>query len=185
MPGDRASAAFPAFALASAVRAIQPVAAAVVRVEPVAGVPVAVALADPAHVASAVVVADDLHAALVDFAPVLIRDAFVVGAAAAEQLRVVALVSVVLVLRLVRPAAVVVAQVELPVQPAAHLQHVPLVAVHSAVVAAVAPCAVVRVVYPLTHAVVEPVELVVLAVEEQLVVAPFVVHRVPLAHLAS
>src|SRR6185369_13042615 len=100
-PGDRASAAFPAFALASAVRVIQPVAAAVVRAEPVAGVPVAVALADPAHVASAVVVADDLHAAPVDFAPVLIRDAFVVGAAAAEQLHVVAPVAVVLVLRLV------------------------------------------------------------------------------------
>ena len=184
MPGDRASAVLPAFALASAVRVIQPVAAVVARVAPAAALAVAGALADPAHVAFAVAVVGDLLAVPVDCAPVLTRDAFVVVAAAAEQLHVVALVSVVLVLRLVRPAVVVVAQVVLRVQLAVHLPHVPLVAVRSAVVAAPAPHDVVRVVYPLTHAAVEPVEL---AVEEQPVVETFaqlVVHHVPVAHLA-
>ena len=176
MPGDRVSAALLAFAVAAAPHVVVRLAVAVVA----PGEPVAGALADPAHVASAVVVADDRHAVLVDSAPVLIHGAFVVVAAAAEQLRVVAPDAVVLVLRLFRPA-VVVAQVARRVQPAAHFAHVPLVAVRSAVVVAPAPCAVVRVVYPLTHAAVEPVEL---AVEEQLVVARFAVRRVPVAHLS-
>jgi len=119
---------------------VQLAAAVVVRAEPVAA-----ALADPAHVASAVVVADDLHAVLVDYAPALIQDAFVVVAAVAEQLHVAAPVAVFLVLRLVRPAVVVVAQVALRVQPEAHFAHVPLVAVRFVAVAAPARCAVVRV----------------------------------------
>ena len=182
---DLASAAF-AVASPVLVLAAQPVEAVVVRAAPAAVGPVAGALAEPAHVASAVAVADVLHAVLVDSEPVLIHDAFVVvAAAAAGQLHVAVPVSVVLVLRLVRPVAVVVAQVAPHVQPAAHFAHVPLVAVRSAVVAAVvaavAPCDVVRGVYLLTHAAVEQIEL---AVEEQPVVAPSAVHRVHDAHLA-
>jgi len=163
---------------------VQPAAAVVVPAEPLAAEPVAGAPAAPAHVASAVAVAGDRHVVPVDSVPVLIRDAFVVVAAAVEQLRVVALVAVGPVLRHVRLAAVVVAPVEPHVQLAVHSAHVLLAAVRSVVVVAVAPCDVVRVVYPLTHAAVEPVEL---AVEEQPVVetfAPFAVHHVPVAHLA-
>ena len=160
-PDGRASEALPVFALvAEAAHVVAPlVVAAVERVAPVAVEQVA----------------------LVDFAPELIHDAFVVVAAAAEQLRaVVAVVEVALVRRLFRPAAVV-AQVEQPVQLAAHLAHVPLVAVRSAVVVAPARRDVVHVVYPLIHA---AVELVALAVEEQRVVAPLAVHRVPGARLS-
>lgn len=116
------------------------VAVATVALEPLAAAaPVVNALADPAHVSSAVAVADELDVAPVGFAPVLIHDAFVVVAAAAEQLRVVVAVAaaVALVLRHVRPAAVVVAQVLPHVQLALH-PHAPLDAVRSAVVVAVA-----------------------------------------------
>ena len=162
VPAGQASAASPAFAVAVAVAApaVVPLVAAVVAtvaLEPLAAaVPVVNALADPAHVSSVVV-------------------------DAAAELHVVVAVAAELVLRRVRPVAVVVAQVALCVRLAVHLQHVLLVAVRSAVVVAPAPCAVVRVVYPLTHAAVEPVEL---AVEEQLVVARFAVRRVPVAHLS-
>jgi len=109
----------------------------------------------------------------------------VVVAAAAEQLRVVvAAVAVAgaLVLRLVRPAAVVVAPVALRVQLAVLLLHVLFAAEPSAVAAAVAQGASVRVAHYHCHAAVERVALV-----EQRVVttfAPFAVHHVPVAHLA-
>lgn len=111
MPDAQASAALPAVAVAAAVPQVAvevehavPELAAVVA-------PAVNALADPAHVASAVAAADVLHAVLVDSEPVLIHDASVVVAAVAEQLRVVVavVVAVALVLRRVRPAAVVVA----------------------------------------------------------------------------
>ena len=158
--------------------------AVVVRGEPVVAEPVAAALADPAHVASAVAVAGDRHGERVDSVPVLIRDAFVVVAAAVEQLRVVAPVAVGPAPRHVHLAAVVVAQIALHVQLAAHLPHVPLVAVRFVAVAAPALCAVVRVERLLCHAAVEPVELV--AAEQSVVetFAPLAVRRVPAAHLS-
>ena len=187
VPDDRASAALPAFAVAAPV-AVPPVAVVVVRAELAVVAPVADALADPAHVASVVAAADDLHAALVDSAPVLIHDAFVVVAVAAEQLRVAALVAVVRVLRHVRPVAVVVALVVRHVQPAAHLLHVQLDAVRSVVVAAaavavVALCAALRVVPHLYHVAVEPPEA---PVEPPVLTtfAPFAVHRAPVVHLS-
>ena len=180
MPGDRASAALLVFALAEAAHVVAPLGAAVVvPSEPVAG-----ALADPAHVASAVVVADDLHAVLVDSAPVLVHDAFVVVAAAVEQLRVVAVVAVagVLVLRLVRPAAAVVVQVARRVQLAAHVANVLFVAAPSVVVAVVAQRAAVRAAHSLGHAAVEQAG----PAAEQPVVVLFVlaVHRVRDARLS-
>ena len=112
-----------------------------------------------------------------------------VVAAAAEQLRVVvAAVAVAgaLVLRRVRPAAVVVAPVALRVQLAVLLLHVLFAAEPSAVVAAAAAVAQgvsVRVEHYHYHAAVERVALV-----EQRVVttfAPFAVHRVRDARLSS
>ena len=107
-----------------------------------------------------------------------------VVAAAAEQLRVVlAAVAVAgaLVLRLVHPAAVVVAPVELRVQLAALLLHVLFAAEPSAVVAAVAQGASVPVAHYHCHA-----ALVAALVEQRVVTkfAPFAVHHVPAAHLA-
>jgi hypothetical protein len=181
--------ASPAFAVAEH-EAVQPVAAAVVRAVPgplaAAVLPVAVPVvnvpADPAHVASAVAVAADLHAALVGSALELIPDAFVVVAVAAEQLHVaVVAVVVVLVLRRVHLAVVAVAQVLPHVQLAPH--HGRLDAARFAVVVAAAQCAAVRVVQWLRHAVVERVEPA--AVQPVVVTfALLVVHRVHDAHLA-
>jgi hypothetical protein len=84
------------------------------------------------------------------------------------------------VLRLVHPAAVVVAQVALRVQPAAHFEHVLLVAVRSVVVAALARCDVVHVAHYRCHAeLAEPAEPQVVTT-----FAPFAVHRVRDARLA-
>jgi hypothetical protein len=174
VPDDRASAALPAFAVAAPV-AVPPVAVVVVRAELAVVAPVADALADPAHVASAVAAADVPHAVLVDSEPVRIHDASVVVAAAAvaEQLRVVAAVAVVRVLRPVRLAAVVVAQVELRVQLAPH---------HDRLGAAPALCAAVRVGHVQYHAGIEQAG----PAAEQPVVASFVLaeHHVRDAHLS-
>lgn len=112
-----------AFAVVSPALATPLVAAVVVRAEPV--------VAEPA--------------APVGFVQEPVHDAFVVAAAAAEQLlAAVAAVAVALVLRLVRLAAVVVALVALVarhVQLAPHLLHALLDAVRSADVVAPAQCA--------------------------------------------
>jgi hypothetical protein len=187
--------ASPAFAAAEAAHepveaAHEPVAAAVVHavleqlgaaVSPVAVLVVNVP-ADLAHVAPVVAAADDLHAALVDSAQVLIHDAFVVVAAAAAQLHVAAVaVAVVLVLRRVHLAAVAVAQVLPHVQLAPH--HGRLAVVRFAAVVAAVRHGEVRVVQWLRHAAVERVEP---AAEQPVVVkfAQLVVHRVRDAHLA-
>ena len=178
-----------AFAVAEA--AHEPVAAAVehvaqgplaVAVLPVA-VPVVNVPADPAaHVASVVAVAADSHEAPVGSALELIHDAFVVVAAAEEQLHVaVVAVVVVLVLRRVHLAVVAVAQVLPHVQLGPH--HGQLDAARFAAAVAAVRCAAVRVVQWLRPAAIERVE----PAAEQLVVvqvAPLVVHRVHDAHLA-
>lgn len=184
VPDAQASVALPAVAVAAAVLQVAvevehavPELAAVVA-------PAVNAPADPAHVSSAAAVAAVLLEAPVGFEPEPVHDAFVVVAAAAEQLRVaVVAVAVALVLRRVRPAVVVVAQVEQRVQPSAHFAHVPHVAARSVVVAAVAPCDAGRVV--LHGCQQAAVELVALA--EQLAVttfAPFAEHHVRDAHLS-
>ena len=121
-------------------------------------------------VASAVRVIQPVAAVVVRVVPV-----------AAERLHVVVRVFVARVTRLVRLVAVVVAPVVLRVQLAAQLLPVPLVAVRSVAGAAVARRGVVRVVCPLTHVAVELVEL---AVEEQRVVKPLAVPRVPAVRLS-
>lgn len=165
VPGDQA---FAAFVAAVAVAAAEHVAAAGHVAQAVN------ALVDPAHVASAVAVADGLHAALVGSAPVLIHDAFVVVAAAAEQLRVVVVaVAAALVLRLVHLAAVVVAQVALHVQLALHHDRLGVVAVRRGAV---------RVARRHCHAAVEPVAPV--AQLAATMFAPFVARHVPVARLS-
>jgi len=179
VPGDQASAAFPAVADAAAVRAA---AAVVVR-----GAPVVNELADPAHVASAVVVAAGLQAVLVGSARAPVHDAFVVVAAAAEQLRgVVVAVAVALVRRRVRPAVAVVAQVALHVQLAVRLRCVPRDAARSADVVAPARCVAGRVARRRGHVATAPVALVEQPAATMFgkTFAPFVVHRVPAARLS-
>lgn len=156
-----------------------PLAAAVV----VLAEPVVVAPADLAHASSEVAAAAVLHVVPVDSVLAPVHDAFVVAAAVAEQLHVVAAAvaaAAELVLRRVRPVAVVVAQV---------VQHVRLAplrdlldAARSAGDVAPAPCVVVRVAQWQRHAAVEQVE----PAAEQLVVTfvPFAVHRVPVARLS-
>ena len=125
------------------------------------------ALDDPAsavaEVAHVVAVAAVLHVALVGYAPVLVHDAFVVVVAAAAQLHgaLVAAVAVVLVLRHVRPAVAVVAQVLPPVQLSPH---------HDRLGVAPARRAAVRVARLQRHDAAEPVEP---AVAEQPVVVTF------------
>jgi hypothetical protein len=137
-PGDPVS----AFVVVSPALAVQPVEAVVVPV---------------------VAVAAALHVAPVDYAPELIHDAFAVVVAAAAQLHgaLVVAVAVVLVLRHVRPAAAVVAQVLPPVQLSPH---------HDRLGVAPARRAAVRVQHVQCHALAEQAGPVV---EEQLVVVMF------------
>lgn len=172
--GQASAAASPVFVVA--VAALVAAAVATVALEPLAAAaPVVNALADPAHVSSAVAVADELDVAPVGFAPVLIHVSSVAVAAAAE-LHVVVAVAVALVLRRVRPAAVVVAPVLLAVQPELLLLHDPLDVARSAGVVAPARRVAVRAVHRLCHVATEPVAPVERPVDRTFV--PFAAHHV-------